>query len=420
MRQLYNLLIILALPFFLLRLKYRAKKSPAYASRIHERFGRVHFKPVKPVIWLHAVSLGESIAATSLIKKLLVLYPTHQIVVTNMTPTGSLHIKKNFAEQIFNCYVPFDVFFAVKNFLKTVKPKICIIMETELWPNLLYYTNQQKIPMMLANARLSEKSARAYGLIQPLAKLMLRKINCIAAQSAEDAKRFVVLGADSSQVKIFGNIKFDIEIPQDLVEKGQALREKFGAQRPVFIAASTHEGEEVQILQAFHLIKKKIPTALLVLVPRHPERFQAVYDLAITRGFRVIKRSQPVDDAAVADIFLGDSVGEMFMYYAICDVAFVGGSLVPIGGHNFLEPAALGLPLLSGKALHHFAHISDLLVKAKALHIVENQAALAAAVIDLFQQPGKISSQGEAARQVFLSHQGALNKILDMIGSLVL
>ncbi|HVV68463.1 MAG TPA: lipid IV(A) 3-deoxy-D-manno-octulosonic acid transferase [Gammaproteobacteria bacterium] len=417
MRYLYSLLFYLSTPAIFLRLWWKGRKLPGYRQRWAERLGFIQSMAADGCIWLHAVSVGELIAARPLITSLQARYPQLTLVITNMTASGSGLAAQLAGERLRYYYVPYDMPDVVNRFLNRTRPRLAIIMETELWPNLLHYTSKRKIPILLANARLSGKSAQGYQHIAMLVKPMLQKISVIAAQTQEDAKRFKALGADPARTLVWGNMKFDVKTPLDLVEKGQALRASWGQRRPTLIAASTHAGEEEQILQAFTELRKTWPTSLLILVPRHPDRFDEVAVLCQKRGFSTIRRSQGQACTPETQIFLGDSLGELFLYYAAADVAFVGGSLVAVGGHNLLEPAALGLPIVTGPQLFNFTEIYHLLQQVNAVICVNNEKELATTWSALLEDEAKRIQMGEQARMVVETNRGAVEKHLDYIAT---
>lgn len=413
MRYLYTLLIYLATPFVMLRLLWRSRTAPSYRQRWPERFGHIPSVAGKS-IWIHAVSVGETIAATPLIKALLKRYPNHTIVVTTATPTGSAQVVKNFKDQVYHVYAPLDLPTAVNGFLKHCNPALCIIMETELWPNLLHYTHARHIPILLANARLSVRSCKGYARIGTLTRKMLANISLVAAQSNMDGERFVTLGLARQKLWVTGNIKFDLQLPLSLVEQGKQLRSQW-ANRPTIIAASTHDGEESILLDSFKKIREKHPTALLILVPRHPERFKKVAQLCQSQSFSFVQRSRNELPTEQTDILLGDTIGELRLLYAASDIAFVGGSLVPVGGHNLIEPAALSLPILSGHYLHNFVAISQLLKAANAVMIVHNEKMITAAVIKLLDDTLFSQAMGQRAYDVSATNKGALDRHLQWI-----
>ena len=350
-RTLYTLLFHLGLPLVAIRLWLRARKAPAYARRIGERFA-LNLPTLQPGgIWVHAVSVGESIAAAPMIRELLKRYPQLPITVTCMTPTGSERIQALFANEprIQHCYLPYDLPWAAARFLNRVQPKLAVIMETELWPNHIHQCAKRGIPVALANARLSARSAKGYGRFARLTRPMLEEMSLIAVQTETEAERFRQLGARPECVEVTGSIKFDLTIDPQLLVDARELREQWQAlARPVWIAASTHEGEDEIVLAAHRQLLGHYPNALLMLVPRHPERFNQVFELCQREGFATVRRSSGEPVTASTQVMLGDTMGELLFLYALADTAFVGGSLVPNGGHNLLEPAALAKPVLSG------------------------------------------------------------------------
>ncbi len=421
-RTLYTFLFHLGLPLVALRLWLRARKAPAYRQRIGERFAMSLPPMQRRGIWVHAVSVGESIAAAPMIRALLAQYPELPITVTCMTPTGSERIKAMFANEprIQHCYLPYDLPWAAGRFLDHVQPRLGIIMETELWPNHIHQCSKRGIPVVLANARLSERSARGYGRFAKLTRPMLAEMDWFAVQTEAEAQRFRDLGARPECVTVTGSIKFDLSIDPALLERAAGLREEWQAvQRPVWIAASTHAGEDESVLAAHRTLLLSHPDALLILVPRHPERFDSVHGLCEQQGFTTIRRSGAQAVTPDVSVLLGDTMGELLFLYALADVAFVGGSLVPNGGHNLLEPAALAKPVLSGPHLFNFLEIAALLRSAGALTEVSDSAALAGAVQRLFDQPGLAQTMAEAGLGVMKANQGALQRLLDGVGRFV-
>lgn len=417
MRYLYTLLFYAALPFLLLRMLWQSRKLKGYRYRLLERFGYIAaLNANKQSFWLHAVSVGEVITAIPLIKALLEGYPQYTLVVTTTTPTGSEQVYNTFGNRIHHVYFLYDLPGPVNRFLNRIHPQLAIIMETELWPNILYYSHQKRIPILLANARLSERSMHNYQRIAQITRKMLSQITCVAAQSNLDGKRFLQLGLDANRLLITGNIKFDLHLPESLIDAGKSLRRNWGL-RPTLIAASTHEGEEIIILEAFHQLRHQFQDALLILVPRHPNRFDKVARLCEAAGFSIAKRSLHKTPYSYTDILLGDSMGELRLLYAASDVAFVGGSLVSIGGHNLIEPAAVRLPIISGPNLQNFIIISDLLKTANALIIVSDSKNLFTEVAQLFNNPQERKNIGERAYQVSTANRGALNRHLQWINS---
>lgn len=412
-RTLYSLIFTLCMPLILLRLLYRARKAPAYRQRWHERFALGG--DVRPGgIWLHAVSVGESIAAAPLVRQLLYRYPHLPVTITCMTPTGSEQIRKLFGDQVGHAYLPYDLPWLQRRFIKRLRPHIGIIMETELWPNLVHEAKAQEVPLVLANARLSERSARGYRRISWLVGPMFAALDWVAVQTQAEAMRFERLGVSPDAMQVTGSIKFDLQPEPEIVQQAAALRATWG-QRPVWIAASTHAGEDEQVLAAHKQVLASQPEALLVLVPRHPERFKDVAGLVETLGMPMVRRSSGDIPAHTDQVFLGDSMGELMMLYSCADVAFVGGSLVASGGHNYLEPAALGLPIISGPHRYNFVEISELLEGAGALRQVRDAKALAATVLTWLEQPDAAHRAGASGQTVVQDNQGALARLLQGI-----
>jgi len=420
-RTLYTLLFHLALPLLALRLYLRARKAPAYGRRIGERFAIKLPTMRKGGIWVHAVSVGESIAAAPMVRALLKAYPELPITLTCMTPTGSERIGALFADEprVQHCYLPYDLPWAAGRFLDHVQPRLGVIMETELWPNHIHQCARRGIPVALANARLSERSARGYGRFARLTRPMLAEMSLIAAQTEVEAQRFLALGARAACVQVTGSIKFDLKIDEQLVPRAQALRQQWAAtSRPVWIAASTHDGEDALILQAHQQLLQVHGDALLILVPRHPERFDAVHAIC-SQQFATVRRSTGLPVLAQTQVLLGDTMGELLFLYALADMAFVGGSLVPTGGHNPLEPAALALPVLMGPHVFNFLEISAMLREAGALQQVDDAGGLAGAVQRLVELPQDARRMGEAGRAVMRANQGALQRLLKGLGRLM-
>lgn len=419
-RLTYNILFTLILPLIIVRLLWRSLKAPAYAKRWAERFGLPTLDKTQRDqkgrwLWIHAVSVGESIAAAPLIRKLRAEHPELPIVVTTMTPTGSERVREMFGSDVCHVYAPYDHPLAVTNFLRRFQPHTLVIMETELWPNIIHYTKAAGGRVIVANARLSEKSARGYEKFPKLGKPMLQQIDCIAAQAENDALRFQRLGVGQEQLRVTGSIKFEIDVPGELQNQRAVLADLIEGERPVLIAASTREGEEEKVLLAYKACLRKMPDLLLVLVPRHPERFRAVAKLVQELGLTLVKRSENAAVSELCNVFLGDSMGEMLSYFSISDVAFVGGSLVPTGCHNVLEPAALGLPVLVGPSQFNFQTICEQLEEAGALRSVADADGLASAVLQLFDDASLRQEMGEAGRTVIQENRGALQRSYEIV-----
>ena len=418
LRWLYTGLLYLILPLALLRLYWRGRQDTGHRQRWRERLGIIPTRPAGG-LWVHAVSVGETRAALPLIRALRNRYPDLPLLVTTTTLTGSRQVHEALGEQVQHVYAPYDLPGAVARFLHQTRPRLAVIMETELWPNLLHQCAVAGIPTLIANARLSERSARGYGRIGWLTAAMLRDITLIAAQAEADAERFRALGA--SRVEVTGNLKYDLTLPDDLPEQGRRLRrELLGENRPVWIAASTHAGEDEQILDAFAQLRARWPDLLLLLVPRHPERFDGVAALCQQRGFRVVRRSEQRPCTPETAIFLGDSMGELLRFYAAADLAFVGGSLVPTGGHNVLEPALLGLPVLFGPHMFNFTEAGERLLEANAAWPVADAVELVAQADRLLSDPTLRQDAGQRGRAVVERHRGALAALLGWIRTLLL
>ena len=411
------MIFYLLTPIILLRLLYRSTKAPAYRQRWAERFGFSACAPSSEnIIWLHAVSVGETLAAVPLVKALQAKYPQYRLLVTCMTPTGSDRIKSAFGDSVDHCYAPYDTLDAVARFLARVNPKLLIIMETELWPNTIAACQRRNIPVILANGRLSARSAKAYQRIRSLAQPMLSSLSAVAAQHRDDGARFVDLGLPEAAMQVTGNIKFDLSLDQAVQTKAAELSEQWSGQgkRLVFLAASTHRGEDEIIIDAFNQIRQQIDQALLVLVPRHPERFNQVAELCKTADFNLARRSQS-DQVGGVDILLGDSMGELMAFYGACDIAFVGGSLVANGGHNMIEPAAWGVPVLTGPHLFNFTEASQLLIDGGAMQVANNAKQLAEQSIALFESQERREKMGNQARLIAEANRGALDNLVAVI-----
>lgn len=413
MRYLYSFLFYLALPYLFFRLWLRSLRQPDYRKRLAERLGYYPFK-LDNCIWVHAVSMGETIAAVPLIKALQARYPSIPLLVTTMTPTGAAKVKAAFGDSVSHAYLPYDLPGAVNRFLTTMQPLIGVIMETELWPNLLAACRKKNIPVCLVNARLSEKSAQGYQRVAPLTRGMLQNLTVIAANGQPDANRFIALGAPKDRVTITGNMKFDLELPADLASKSDALRATLGKDRFIWIAASTHEGEETIILAAHQQLRAHNPQALLILVPRHPDRFDTITRLS-EQTFVTARRSLQQDCKPETAVYMGDTMGELMLMYGAADVTFVGGSLIPRGGHNILEPGALEKPVLAGPHLFNFAEISELFFAAQALITVTDAEALAAQLVLLMQDPQERTRRGQRAHSVIDANKGALKRQLALV-----
>ena len=418
-RLLYTLLIYFCLPLILLRLLWRGSRAPAYRRRWGERFGFVaSLAEARPVIWVHAVSVGETIAAAPMIRRLQQQYPESTLLVTTMTPTGSEQVKKIFGDSVEHCYAPYDLPDAISRFLSRTHPALLVIMETELWPNLIHACHRRAIPVVLANARLSAKSAAGYAKVGRLARPMLLKLNTVAAQTKADGERFTQLGVGPEALEVTGNIKFDLQLDESLRDKAAGLKKYWqGADgRPVWLVASTHRGEDEIILDAFTQILEQRPEVLLVLVPRHPERFDEVATLCSEAGYRLQRRSEDqAGEMSALDnsvqIVLGDTMGELLSFCGASDLSFVGGSLIELGGHNLIEPAAWGVPVLSGPHLFNFSEVSRLLSEAGGLAVCSSAAELAEQVVALLADAELHRQMSGAALAVTEANRGALDRL---------
>lgn len=415
MIRFYTLLVYLLLPYIVFHLLWRGRKQPGYLRHVFERFGYYPVAPLprQPIIWLHAVSVGETRAAVPLIESLLHRYPHHRILLTHMTPTGRETGVNLFGERMARCYLPYDFPWAIRRFLRHFQPEIGLLMETEIWFNLVAECREAKIPLLLVNARMSEKSALKFARAPTLTRTALAGLTCIAAQTASDAQRLKSLGAPT--VEIMGNLKFDISPPPAMLELGATFRAHYGAARPVFLAASTRDGEEALLLDTV----SDIPDLLTVIVPRHPQRFEIVAQLLETRGIRFQRRSanQPIQPET--RIVLGDSMGELFAYYAACDVAFIGGSLLPYGGQNLIEAASLGKPVLIGTHTYNFAEATELAVTEGAAVRVADNVELARELEKLLPDTANRAAMAQAGLRFCRQHRGATERLMALVAPLV-
>lgn len=419
MRIFYVILTYVLLPLYALYWIVRGLGNRSYWDRVGQRFG-VGF-PTLPEgsIWVHAVSVGEVQASAPLIRALQVRFPDRQILLTTVTPTGAARVRSLFGEEVCHCYIPFETPSAVNNFFRATQPALALVMETEIWPNLYRGCGLRKIPLVLVSARISPKSVKNYRRFLPLFRETLSHGILIAAQGEDDANRFLMLGASPERTWITGNIKFDIELPPDLGIRGAKLRHDLIGDRPVWIAASTHDGEEEQALDAHRIILQTMPDAVLILVPRHPERFSGVQSLLQKQNWKFVSRTSHKKLAATTEVLLGDTMGELPLFYAASDVAFVGGTLVPVGGHNLLEPGALGLPVITGPHLFNTQDIADLFADSGASQIVHNGNELAQAALPLLMDEDLAQAIGQKGKQIVESNRGALQRLLVLLEPLV-
>lgn len=409
-RLLYTLLIWLFLPFTLLRLMWRARRQPEYLKHIGERLGFFNTLPTKPVIWLHCVSVGETRGAAPLVQQLMDSYPDHSILITHGTPTGRATSEQLFGDNILRCYLPYDLPFAVRRFLRHYQPRMGLLLETELWFNLIHICREQALPLFLVNARLSEKSANSYAMLGTLARRGLQQLTAIAAQTEQDASRLYALSGQ--RVEVTGNIKFDVTPPAEAIASGMALRQSWGAGRPVFLAASTRVGEEELILDAIAYLN--VPDLLTVIVPRHPQRFDEVAAMLEKREIAFARRSGLVVESGVT-VILGDSMGEMDTYYAACDVAFIGGSLLPYGGQNLIEACALGKPVIIGVHTYNFTDSTLQAVEIGAARRVHDTRELTSVLQTLLTDAERRTRMGEAGIVFAEANRGATQRTLAVI-----
>ena len=415
MRYLYTSLLYLMTPFIVLRLYWKSIRLPAYRQRIGERFSRHAVAPVD--VWVHAVSLGEVVAATPLIQSL--LERGLRVMVTTMTPTGSQQVVSRFGSRVSHQYVPYDLPWVVRRFFKAMNPRLGIIMETELWPNLNFQASQLKIPVLLVNARLSDKAFKQYEKVRFIFKPILNQLTRILAQSKEDARRFVALGAELSRVHAVGNLKFDM--PPVVIDSALStgFSNAWGKDRVVVIAASTHDNEEEQLLSRLAILQLAIPHVLLLIAPRHPERFQSVYQLCQHYPFKTGLRSKPEAIDVHSEVIVLDSLGELSMFYSLSDYAFVGGSLVPVGGHNVLEAIAMNVPVLCGPCMNNSQSVCDELCAADAIEQAENADDLIQKLIALHDNPQRREQQMKHALAVLQANQGTLLRCMEEVESIL-
>ncbi len=415
MRYLYSALYYLLVPIVLLRMLWRSRRAPDYRRRLPERFGVFEAPPAAPVIWVHAVSVGETLAAAPVIEDLLRDYPDYRLVVTTTTPTGSERVKALFGDRVFHVYAPWDLPGAVSRFVRKLQPSLLLIMETELWPNMLHCSKAIGCRTLLANARLSERSAKGYGRFSRLTREMLENLDTVACQARADGDRFLQLGLPPRALHITGSIKFDLDLDGELRERATRLRREFGAdERRILVVASTHPGEDEQVLAAFATLRETLPDLLLVLVPRHPERFDDVHKLCVEGGWRVVRRSAGVAPTEQDDIFLGDTMGELVLLLGTATVAVIGGSLVEHGGHNVLEAAAWAVPVVTGPHMFNFAEISDLLTASGGMQRLDDPGDLADSLLRLLQDPDQRRRMGEAGLRVVADNRGAKQRLLNL------
>ncbi|EHQ9271217.1 lipid IV(A) 3-deoxy-D-manno-octulosonic acid transferase [Vibrio parahaemolyticus] len=416
-RIVYTLLLALASPLLLFGLYKSKPNKPKFGSRWKEHFGITpKLKSNDKPIWIHAVSVGESIAATPLIKALKEQNPEQSILVTTTTSTGAEQIAK-LGDLVEHRYMPIDFGFAIKGFLKAVQPKQMLIIETELWPNTLHNVHKAGIPITVVNARLSEKSCHNYAKIQLLFNQLHPCLTQVLCQTASDAEHFERLGVEKKKLSVTGSIKFDIQISEQVKQQGQQLRAQLGNDRPIWIAASTHKGEDELVLDAHRQVLKSHPNALLVLVPRHPERFDDVFTLCQHQGFKTVRRTSTHAVETNTQVYLGDTMGEMLVLIGAADICFMGGSLIgdKVGGHNVLEPTALGLPIINGPSYFNFKEIVETLVSTEALVLLHDSHHLGTTILNLLNSPQQCEQMGSHSNEFMKHNQGALSLTVSLL-----
>lgn len=415
LRFLYTVAMYLATPIIVWRLFARGFRYRGYFRRWRERFGRFPDPGLNDCIWVHAVSVGEVNAALPLIAALRRRYAPRPMVVTTVTPTGSERVRSLFGEGVFHVYLPYDLPRAVTGFLDRTRPALAVVLETEIWPNLFHHCGRRAIPLAVVNARLSQRSLRGYRPIRPLVQQALANVALIAAQSHADAHRYRLLGADPVRVHVSGNLKYDTPLSKGARQLGAELRSQWGDARPVWIAASTHEGEELAAFEAHLAVLARMPDALLLIATRHPERFRAVEQAARNLGF-VVATHGAGDAGPDTQCLVIDAMGVLMPYFAACDLAFVAGSLVPIGGHNVLEPAALSKPVLVGPYTFNFEEITRTMIEAGGARRIASALELGAAVHQLLRDPAALAQMGSAAHAVCVRERGAVRRTMVLLG----
>lgn len=416
LRGLYSLAIRLALPISLYYLIWRGLRQSEYFDRWSERFAFYRGAGVPGCLWLHAVSFGEVNAAAPLVEALRTRHPDRCLLVTTTTPTGSARVRALWGDTVRHVYLPYDLPGAVRNFMQHFRPELALVMETEIWPNLFAELKRRQVPVIIANARLSERSLKSYRPIAPLVRSALSGVDFVAAQSPADAQRYRQLGAPNSAVHVTGNLKYDLPIDPGIIEQAERWRKQWG-ERPIWIAASTHAEEEDIVLAAHRAVLLEHPGALLLWAPRHPERFPTVAVASERAGFLVRRRREDGLPDTATEIFVIDTLGELMAFYAAADVAFVGGSLQEVGGHNLLEPAALGVPALVGPHTFNFQEIAELLIDVGAVQQVSDVQSLTQAILRLIDDPQERSCRGDAGRERIAIERGALARTLDLVES---
>lgn len=422
MMLLYRVLLNLAIPFGLIALVFRGFRNPAYWQRWPERFGRVPKQIANQApydLWIHAVSVGEVRAAAPLVNRLLQEHPKLNVLLTTTTPTGSDMVRLMLADRVAHCYFPYDLRWAMRAFFARTRPRAALVMETEIWPNMIHACKQSGCQLMYTNVRLSERSYRGYARFAKLLEQTLQQVDHFAVQGPLDLKHLQLLGVSADKISETGSIKFDVNMPASLRESAAVLRRQLGQDRLIWIAGSTREGEEERILKTHKSLRQKFPGLLLILVPRHPERFDLVHRFVQRAGFTCARRTEHrVDTPAEIDVYLGDTMGELSLMYACSDVAFVGGSLEPLGGQNILEPSALGVPVVFGPHMFNFPEISRWAVNDGAGRMVKDRQALESALAELLANPSLRDEMGAQGLAMIEKHKGALDRNFTLLYTL--
>lgn len=413
-RWLYTLVYALLTPVFWWRLDWRTRKMPGNSGRAWERWGWYTHSKTPVYYWLHTASVGEYMAAKPLIARLLADHPERRLLITTMTATGSERVRQEWGEQVAHVYLPYDLPGPLRRLLRHFQPRQLLILETELWPNMVHYAYRAGLPVLVLNARLSAASAAGYQRILPLVRPLLREVSLVAAQANADGERFLELGLPPQALAITGSLKYDLSITPTVKAEADALRKRWGT-RPVFIAASTHAGEDEQVLKAFRVLRDTHADLLLVLVPRHPERFDTVAELVYGQGWTLSRHGRADPVTSQTDVVLGDTMGEMLRLLGAADVAFIGGSLEPVGGHNMLEAVAMEVPVISGPHVFNFKPVADMLEAADALQLVSSPVGLAQAVDHMLSHPEAREAQVARGQTVLAANRGALERMLSHI-----
>jgi 3-deoxy-D-manno-octulosonic-acid transferase len=407
------------MPFIIMKLFWRGYKAPEYRARRLERLGLFKAPNLERSIWVHAVSVGEVLAAEPVIRALQKRFPERDIVITSMTPTSSEQIHKLFGGSVFHVYAPYDLPFMVNAFFRRIKPEFLIIMETELWPNMIHQARQKGCPVVIVNARLSARSANGYHRLKPAIGWMLNELSLVLCQNENDASRFRSLGISGGKIHVTGSVKYDLNIDPGIHREGRMLRQSLRRSQPIWIAASTHEGEDARVLATHLQLREFFPDAVLILVPRHPERFDSAFSLSEQAGFITYRRTHESRIPKDVGVFVVDTMGELMNFYAASDIAFIGGSLVEVGGHNPIEPGALGLPILAGPHVFNFEAICEQLVSCGGMDVVQGEAKLLASLKQLMADPESARQRGQYALKEVNASKGAVNQVVDYLAPLL-